>query len=287
MLVCAHDLKPVVCGADKRGYPFKVKKGWVKKWAPIIKIGLFAFRAAVLTASIAGTGLPFFPHHSAGHETVDAKVLSEMLEGYNEREHKLHLLKMMQEKVGEAAEGAENCEALDEALRDAESGNFTRCTSTATLTPWIDASYRALKALLQAKDPTLAHTGLVQVKSPNGTVDWVAQHNVAAWRRRHAGEAAEESGAEGEEEEDETKHGGVPRRVPEARWSTDPACRCGTVFGRRLQDRRHHCRKCGRSVCDKCSPGVAALLGPLGQISQERVCGGAHGGCTGVGGWQE
>ena len=52
-------------------------------------------------------------------------------------------------------------------------------------------------------------------------------------------------------------------------WAEASACQlCGAEFGM-LMPRRHHCRQCGKSVCDDCSPGRAALLGLPGQ---QRVC---------------
>ena len=54
---CIHTshLQPVDCGTYGRGYTFKVEKGWVKQWAPIIKIGLFASRVeAPLSAPLGG-----------------------------------------------------------------------------------------------------------------------------------------------------------------------------------------------------------------------------------------
>merc|ERR1712224_558571 len=34
--------------------------------------------------------------------------------------------------------------------------------------------------------------------------------------------------------------------------------RCGSDF--KMTRRRHHCRRCGRVVCSKCSPGTLAIM---------------------------
>jgi len=65
--------------------------------------------------------------------------------------------------------------------------------------------------------------------------------------------------------------GRQPPLAPAAqpRWAEASACLlCGAEFGV-LMPRRHHCRQCGKSVCDDCSPGRAALPGLPGQ---QRVC---------------
>lgn len=50
---------------------------------------------------------------------------------------------------------------------------------------------------------------------------------------------------------------------------------CAKVFG--LVVRRHHCRSCGRNVCDRCSPYRVCLVAPLphpvkGVTGPHRVC---------------
>ena len=76
VLVCAHDLRPVECGPDGKGYPVKIEKDWVKKLVsklgPVLKVGLFAARAAVLALGIHahGLGLPFLPRSEQGLDAL-------------------------------------------------------------------------------------------------------------------------------------------------------------------------------------------------------------------------
>jgi serine/threonine protein kinase len=52
----------------------------------------------------------------------------------------------------------------------------------------------------------------------------------------------------------------LPAAVPEAQWEKmDECCLCHTDFG--MFTRRHHCRQCGRSVCDDCSPRTVQMCG--------------------------
>ncbi len=45
--------------------------------------------------------------------------------------------------------------------------------------------------------------------------------------------------------------------------------------------RRHHCRRCGRLVCSKCSPYKIELLNAVsGKKDRERVCEDCHYGCS-------
>ena len=63
VLACAHDLQPVACGPDGRGYPIKIEKGWVLKFfrtfGPAIKLGLFAARAAAVATGAGVLSLPY------------------------------------------------------------------------------------------------------------------------------------------------------------------------------------------------------------------------------------
>jgi hypothetical protein len=114
--------------------------------------------------------------------------------------------------------------------------------------------------------------GLTKVVSESsGAVEWVAPRNAEAWRRQQRGE-----GGEGGEDEQKQSDGGgaaaaaaaaAGRQAPP--WAEASACQlCGAKFGV-FMPRRHHCRQCGKSVCDDCSPGRAALPGLPGQ---QRVC---------------
>ena len=147
------------------------------------------------------------------------------------------------------------------------------------LRAWTDESYRSLRALLTEQDPALAQVGLTKVVSESsGAVEWVAPRNAEAWRRQQRGEGGE--GGYGSGGGDGGGGGGgaaaaaagrQPPLAPAAQppWAEASACQlCGAEFGV-LMPRRHHCRQCGKSVCDDCSPGRAALPGLPGQ---QRVC---------------
>ncbi|OMJ72483.1 hypothetical protein SteCoe_29078 [Stentor coeruleus] len=60
------------------------------------------------------------------------------------------------------------------------------------------------------------------------------------------------------------------KRVLKMKWKNAKSCEnCGLGFG--LVYRRHHCRKCARSVCDKCSP-FRSTLPELAYEKLVRVC---------------
>ncbi len=69
-------------------------------------------------------------------------------------------------------------------------------------------------------------------------------------------------------------------RLPRGAWAADNSrnsCHiCNTLFG--VLTWRHHCRNCGRLVCDACSPGTRALINPLvrpggvAEVGAVRVC---------------
>ncbi|OMJ86017.1 hypothetical protein SteCoe_12517 [Stentor coeruleus] len=60
------------------------------------------------------------------------------------------------------------------------------------------------------------------------------------------------------------------KKVLKMKWNKAKRCEsCGLGFG--LVYRRHHCRKCSRSVCDKCSP-FRSTLPELAYEKLVRVC---------------
>lgn len=60
------------------------------------------------------------------------------------------------------------------------------------------------------------------------------------------------------------------KKVLKMKWKNAKSCEnCGLGFG--LVFRRHHCRKCARSVCDKCSP-FRSTLPELAYEDLVRVC---------------
>ena len=63
MLVCLHDFQRVACGPDGKGWV----KAFFKTFGPVVKIGLFAARAALLASSAgAAIALPFLPQRPRG-----------------------------------------------------------------------------------------------------------------------------------------------------------------------------------------------------------------------------
>jgi hypothetical protein len=198
VLACAHDFQVVACGPDGKGYPVKLEKNWVKKFfntfGPVIKVGLFAARAAVLASGVGAFALPFLPHEHLGHDAVDEHALGDALEGHSRHMHQLHLIDEMLEKFGELAEEgagvARVSEELGHVLESAveEAGGPARPASEA-LQAWTASSYRSLRELLHERDPQLAQTGLVHAVA-GGASEWVAPENVAAW------EAQQRQGAE-------------------------------------------------------------------------------------------
>jgi hypothetical protein len=216
VLVCAHTLEPVACGPDGRGYPIKIEKGWVKKFfttfGPVIKVGLFAARAALVASSAGAFALSFLPR--PGPHVTDA------VGARLEHELKLfaigRMLEIVGREMGVAGAAAKAHEELDRVL---EAGGEVRDAS-AHLRAWTGESYRSLRALLTQQDPTLERTGLTKVVSESsGAVEWVAPRSVEAWRHRQRGvggggggdgtEAADTDGTDddSDEEEDESKEG--------------------------------------------------------------------------------
>ena len=192
VLACAHDFQVVACGPDGLGYPIKVEKGWVKKFfhtfGPIIKIGLFAARTAVLASGVGAFALPFLPHAHLGHDAVDEAALGEALEGQSRHMHQLHLIDEMLGAFGELAEGgaeaAEASEELDRVLESAAEGaDGPPRPASEALQAWTASSYRSLRALLRERDPQLAQTGLVHAVAGSAS-EWVAPENVAAWTQQ-------------------------------------------------------------------------------------------------------
>lgn len=55
----------------------------------------------------------------------------------------------------------------------------------------------------------------------------------------------------------------------DSNWETDQAnCSvCNAKLGKRFMNPRHHCKTCGKSVCNKCSPSTVMFPGGL-----QRVC---------------
>jgi hypothetical protein len=187
VLACAHDFQAVRCGPDGMGYPIKLEKGWVKKFfhtfGPVVKVGLFAARAAVLASGVGAFALPFLPHEHLGHD-LDGHALGEALEGQSQHMHQLHLIDEMLEAFGEMAEaGAEVAEANEELghlLKSAAEVERPARPATESLRAWTASAYRSLRALLRERDPQLAQTGLVHAVA-GGASEWVAPQNVAAW----------------------------------------------------------------------------------------------------------
>jgi hypothetical protein len=188
VLACAHDFQVVRCGPDGMGYPIKLEKDWVKKFfhtfGPIIKIGLFAARAAALASGV-GVFHLLPPHDEPGNKAVTERTLTHALEGQSEHMHQLHLIDEMLEKFGEMAEGgaeaAEAHEELDHVLESAaEADREVYPAASEALQAWTASSYRSLRALLCAQDPHLAQTGLLHAVA-GGASEWVAPENVAAW----------------------------------------------------------------------------------------------------------
>jgi len=110
----------------------------------------------------------------------------------------------MLEKFGELAEeGAETAEASEElshVLESAAEADQKVHPASGALQAWTASSYRSLRALIMKQDPTLAHTGLVQVTA-GGASEWVAPQNAAAWEA-HQRELScpEEERGDGEDE---------------------------------------------------------------------------------------
>ena len=191
MLACAHDFQVVRCGPDGRGYPIKIEKDWVQSFfrtfGPVLKIGLFAARAAVLASGVGAFTLPFLPHAHLRGETVTDDMLGEALHGQSEHMHQLHLIDEMLgvfgEMAGEGAEAAEASEEMHDLIEKAEKRDQPLRLASTTLQAWTASSYRSLRALLCEHDPQLLHTGLVQVIA-GGASEWVAPENAAAWKQQ-------------------------------------------------------------------------------------------------------
>jgi GTPase SAR1 family protein len=300
VLACAYDRKAVECGPDKKGYPIMIEKAWVHKYGPalrwIAKLTLLALRVSVVSS---GVGLfPFgslwpFPENPDGEET--------------EHMHQLLLMEEILEQFGELVEESEEAVEMHEKLEHAfkhagGAGAPAHLANDAALQKWTGASYRVLRALLNEQDPELQHTGLGRAVA-GGAVEWVAPHNVAQWEQqegcaaqgaptdalqrhrlraarpemgRGAGASHEEDGGD-DESKGQHAYYQDERQVPKTRWAEATMCQlCDKSFGL-LQTGRHHCRRCGISVCEACSPGTAQLLSPPGhmspdQPSQQRVC---------------
>jgi tRNA A-37 threonylcarbamoyl transferase component Bud32 len=201
VLACAHDFQVVRCGPDGMGYPIKIEKDWVKtflhSFGPVIRVGLFAARAAVMASGVGIIALPFLPHHN-GEEgaAVDGAGLQEALEGQSAHMHQLSAIEHMIEWASEGVEAGEEAveveEELDRVLERGAgegSGEDQEAPASPALKAWMGRSYRSLRALLQRDDPGLARTGLVKVVEGGG-VDWVAAYNEQAWREQRRQDAA-------------------------------------------------------------------------------------------------
>lgn len=73
----------------------------------------------------------------------------------------------------------------------------------------------------------------------------------------------------------------TPRQIARCYWQPDADAErcsissCNNTFSWTLGARRHHCRQCGRVVCETCSRGKRLLLPPLGEkgpVKKVRVC---------------
>jgi hypothetical protein len=195
VLVCAHDFQAVPCGPDGKGYPIKMEKDWVKKFfhtfGPVIKVGLFAAKVAVLASGVGAVALPFLPHRHPEPGHVDGEELEAALKASREHGHQHHLIEHMLETFGELMEeGEEAAEAhheLDQVLGSTGRGGMLPASKA--LQAQTAASYRSLRAMLQEQDAHLERVGLVRAVS-GGAVDWVAPGNVAAWTKQRKEAAA-------------------------------------------------------------------------------------------------
>jgi hypothetical protein len=221
VLACAHDFQVVRCGPDGMGYPIKIEKDWVKSFlhsfGPVIRVGLFAARAAVMASGVGIFVLPFLPHHD-GKEggAVDGAGLQEALEGQSAHMHQVAAIEHMIDWASEGVEAGQETvgvqEELDRVLKRGAgegSGEGQEAPASPALKAWIGRSYRSLRALLKRDDPELARTGLVKTVA-GACVDWVAPTNVAAWmeqQQQHAAAVARATAGRHclGEEEDERK----------------------------------------------------------------------------------
>jgi hypothetical protein len=205
VLVCAHDFQAVPCGPDGKGYPIKIEKDWVKSFfrnfGPVIKVGLFAARAAVLLSGAGVLALPFLPPDYAEDDLVgqvkkhwQLNSIDRMLEECG---------KQMDQAVESTVGQAEVHDELGRSLADA-TATASLAFSTSAIAPasatapplppspalqaWAGESYRSLRAVLLKGDPQLLRTGLVQARTAPDF--WIAPKNAAAF------EAASASAAE-------------------------------------------------------------------------------------------
>jgi len=160
--------KKVVGGEGDEGYPISLPKGWVVAYGPAIKIGLQVISLSLFAGTV--LGLPLGPVGQGINAALQAERAAvarlESMLGDN-------LKDMVHERVAEATIGSVNnvFNALDATEADPIPGqDISDVEETQRAT---GAAYRALRALIEQKDPTLQHCSLEKVVANDGAVEWV------------------------------------------------------------------------------------------------------------------
>jgi len=157
-----------VGGEGDEGYPISLPKGWVVAYGPAIKIGLQVISLSLFAGTV--LGLPLGPVGQGINAALQAERAAvarlESMLGDN-------LKDMVHERVAEATIGSVNnvFNALDATEADPIPGqDISDVEETQRAT---GAAYRALRALIEQKDPTLQHCSLEKVVANDGAVEWV------------------------------------------------------------------------------------------------------------------
>jgi len=174
--------KKVVGGVENKGYLIKMPKDWVVKYGPAIKVGLQAISLAITAGVVFG-----FPLGPVG--TAVGSVLKAEEAAVARLESALgdNLAEVAYDAAIEAAAAA--AETFFDALDASEPDTIVEQHASAQQARQVTgAAYRALRALVEEKDPNLLNCGLVKETSREGTVEWV--HPEGRARFKELGRAA-------------------------------------------------------------------------------------------------
>jgi len=155
--VCSHTLCIAPCGPKGRGYKLTVPREWVKKAAPVLKVGLVAVKLALVAS-----GIPF--------------PISDLLKGLNVSDQTKYFDEALRNLQNISTFTVTEAETQLEALTKEDCLSFLDRNAEGTR-----VAYEGIKEMLRNHSNFICNCGPVFVEH-NGKVAWVLPGQEENWR---------------------------------------------------------------------------------------------------------